>query len=474
MKKSALLLTLGLLSGCSSLAPSDHREVVSAAPEIPSKPPAQSVASEPIPGLPAEYASTSPLTLDELIDIALRNSPATRIAWLDARAAEAALGSTRASYLPEVDLTAQVQEQKQPSSSFSTSSSDAHLTYGASLAASYLLFDFGGRAAQVEEARQALIAAGYEHNATLRDTVFDVSRVYYQLLDAKALLAAQKTTLEELRVNLDAAEARHRAGVATIGDVLQARTALSQGELNDEALSGSVATLEGTLSNTLGLPATLHLEVGSLPEEIASSEVDAVTSLVQNALGDRPELSAARARLLRARSRIREIRSQGLPTVSLNASGGGIKTQQTSSFTDTWSGGLFLRFPIFTGFRNTFDVREAEIEAQHAAAEVSQLERRVDLEVWSSYQDVRTATQRLETSRSLLSSAQQARDVAQGRYKEGVGNTLDVLTAQAALANARAQQVQARADWLLALARLAHDSGRERQEGAPLPEGTSR
>jgi outer membrane protein TolC len=79
--------------------------------------------------------------------------------------------------------------------------------------------------------------------------------------------------------------------------------------------------------------------------------------------------------------------------------------------------------------------------------------------VWSSYHGARTAAHRVRTARDLLASAQQSEEVATGRYKEGVGSILDLLTAQAALASARAQEVQARADWLLSLASLAHDTG---------------
>ena len=52
-----------------------------------------------------------------------------------------------------------------------------------------------------------------------------------------------------------------------------------------------------------------------------------------------------------------------------------------------------------------------------------------------------------------------AADVARSRYKSGVGSILDLLTAEAALETARAQEVQSRADWFLAMAQLAHDVG---------------
>ena len=59
----------------------------------------------------------------------------------------------------------------------------------------------------------------------------------------------------------------------------------------------------------------------------------------------------------------------------------------------------------------------------------------------------------------LLKSAAQSVDVVTNRYKAGVGSILDVLTAEAALENARAQEVQARADWFVTMAQFAHDIG---------------
>jgi outer membrane protein TolC len=104
-------------------------------------------------------------------------------------------------------------------------------------------------------------------------------------------------------------------------------------------------------------------------------------------------------------------------------------------------------------------VRAAELESQIAAENVRSVEQNVNLQVWTSYFTLQTATQRLGTARDLLASAQESADVAQSRYRAGVGSILDLLTAESALENARAQEVQARADWFVAVAQLAHDTG---------------
>ncbi len=76
------------------------------------------------------------------------------------------------------------------------------------------------------------------------------------------------------------------------------------------------------------------------------------------------------------------------------------------------------------------------------------------------FQGVRTSARSVETSRDLLTSAQASAEVATGRYKEGVGSILDLLTAQAALESARGQEVRSRADFLVSLAQLARVTGR--------------
>ena len=65
----------------------------------------------------------------------------------------------------------------------------------------------------------------------------------------------------------------------------------------------------------------------------------------------------------------------------------------------------------------------------------------------------------MATSRDLVASATQSEAVARERYREGVGTIVDLLIAQSALANARAQAVDTRWQWRTALAQLAHDVG---------------
>jgi outer membrane protein TolC len=118
-----------------------------------------------------------------------------------------------------------------------------------------------------------------------------------------------------------------------------------------------------------------------------------------------------------------------------------------------------LNIPIFKGYSRRYDLLKAQQDAQAQQAQLQTSEQTVIFQVWSSYFNLKTSDQRIKTSEDLLKSAQQSHDVAMGRYKEGVGGFLDLLAAQSALENARAQRISALADWYISLASLARDTG---------------
>jgi outer membrane protein len=399
-------------------------------------------------------AHVSDLSLPQVVDVALRNSPLTREAWWRARAAAAEVGIRQADLFPEIDVGAEVRSDRQEGVT--------RTTYGPVATLNYLLFDFGGRRADVESARQALIAANFLHNQAIQDVVLRVETAYYQYQGTKALLEAERTNLKEVETNLGAADARRRAGVATITDVLQARTSVAQIQLNIETLEGQLQSVRGGLAAAMGLPANLPYDVGPLPADLTpGTTTEAVEELITRALAGRPDVEAARAEALAVASDLARVRSEALPRLSVQGSLDRLWFAQPGRqpASNLYSGSLLFSYPLFDGGSRAARVRQAEADLEVSRSRVESLERDATLQVWIDYAGVRTAAQRIETSRALLASAEESERATSERYRAGVGSILDLLTSQSTLAAARAQEVQARADWLLALAQLAHDTG---------------
>jgi outer membrane protein len=415
----------------------------------------------PAPTIPQDLLKPgATITLAEVVDIALRNNPLTRGSYLAALSAAAQLGSKRAPYYPSVNIAISgVRSNELSQDPNLTATGDV---YGPSVTLTYLLLDLGGRSANADDARFGLIAADWTHNATIQDVILGVETTYVQYVNAKAQLEAARANVNTAQTALEAATVRHDAGVGTIADVLQAKTALSQAQFSAQTFEGQVLALRGSLATAMGLPANTPYDVGILPEELPLERgTDTADKLIATARLRRPDLAAARALVEKADAHIRAVRSDGLPTLSLSAAAGRAYFNPASPVDsrDSWSASLFLTYPLFTGFANSYDIEKAKRDAGVARAQADTLEQQVILEVWTSYYFLQTATQLVKTSRDLLESAEQSERVALGRYKEGVGTIIDLLTAQSALAGARSQEIQARSGWFVALAQLARDTG---------------
>ncbi|HVI36593.1 MAG TPA: TolC family protein, partial [Gaiellales bacterium] len=367
-------------------------------------------------------------------------------------------GSERGAWLPGVDGDVSAVRLKTTASQGRSAVQQSVLTPSVTL--SYLLFDFGGRSGRVEGARQRLLSAGFTQNAAIQDVVLQIQVSYFQYLASRALLQAQQTTLAEADTNLMAAEERRRVGVATIADVLQARTAVSQAQLNVQTTEGTLQTTRGALALALGLPANLSYEVDIAAALVpVAALADSVESIIAAALRGRPDLAAARSEAEAAHAVIGEVRSAQLPSLNFDATTGRTYATTIPDGANSYSLSLGLSIPIFNGFSRQYDLRAARFDAEAAGARARSLREQVVFQVFSSYYALQTATRRVRTAQDLIASAEQASEVALGRYRAGVGTLLDLLAAQSALASARAQRIDARLSWSVSLAQLAHDAG---------------
>jgi outer membrane protein len=454
--------TLALvMAGCAHSPPSINGVAPTpAAPSVTWNPPPAVTAAgaKDTAGLALSKTPTRVLTLPEVIDVALRNNPATKVTWTQARAAADVYGSTSGRLFPTV--LAGVTANQQLTAPTPGRAAVERTQYGPSISLSYTVLDFGGRTGSIDVARQTAVAADLTHNATVENTILQVESAAFSYLGTRAQRDAAKVGLDEATAALDAANERHRVGLATIADVLQARTARSQAELALETFEGSVLVTRGALAVAMGLAANTPIDI---PDVSAADSVhfvaESVDTLIELAVRNRPELATARAQAAAAQSQIRVVKSATLPALALTATGATNGSSAPGFSGPVYQVGVGIQVPVFTGFSTQFDVRTAQEQYQSALARAEMTKQQVIQQVFTAYYTLRTSTERVRTTRDLLASATQSEVVARERYKEGVGSIVDLLIAQSALASARAESADARWAWRTSLAQLAHDVG---------------
>ena len=413
---------------------------------------------DPLPQVPAAPVSPlpagdRPLSLPELTEFALQNNPRTRQAWFATRAAAAGVGIERADDLPQISANAILQRSE---SGGQAGNQIPWLTrYGPAMTLSYLLYDFGAGDSRLKAAEYQALAAALAQNRVLQDVVFLVEQAFYRYLGFEQLVRSNELFLKSVSTSLDATQRRREGGLATAADVYRAETQVAQGELNLTRSKGEVEKARGALASAIGLPVNATLRIQSFESAPRIREItDSLNDILSRAKVNRPDLIAAEAQARAARAQADAASRSGLPSLTVSAATGRTFFVQDRPFTETNSVLLNLNIPLFTGFNQTYTVRQAEARAAQAEASRDALSRQTELEVWQSYYDVQTAASGVSTTAVQLRAAQQTAEATLARYQGGFGSLLDLITAQVDESNARVQRIQSYLDWFTAVARL--------------------
>lgn len=445
------------------LAPTLQSPVLPEVPEVPSPsatsfnpalPDFSSPSRAGCPPLAAERRLA--LTLMDVVAQVLCQSPGFTQALLLVDEQQAGVDLARAAFRPSFSANAELASNRIPSSNSGSPSLSASGT--GSLGMSWVLLDAGARAATLEQSRQLFSAARAGQQTAVLNAANEALRLYVEAATAASRLESTQQTESVARQSLQVAQGRYDAQVAPLAEKLQASTALAQATLERVRADGAWSTSRGLLALAMGL--SVQDVLGLAPLDAA---FPAGTALMTDAaVEEHPRLRGARAAVLALKSRLDAVRAEGKGSVSLAIGAGSTRDLATSGgrFEHSVSGSVLASIPLFN--RTEQQARESQVQAQVASGEsaLEQVRRDVEADLWRNARLLDTESQNLVAADVLLQTAGQSFQITLGRYKAGVGSMLELLATQAALANARAQQTQARLGLEQARLRLHVASGR--------------
>lgn len=419
-------------------------------------------------------AMQSPLRLQEAVERALCRNPKTREAWADVKAAAAAVGKGRSAYLPQITANWQgVRDETKEGISgfpqFDARYRNSVLRTG-SISLSWVLYDFGGRKAALANANALLTAARATANATLQSVFATVAKDYYAAQAEQGAFVAAKEVEQSAGDSLKAATMRVDHGAAPITDELQAQTSWANAVVERTKAERDWQTALGTLAADMDVEPYATLALPDVADGVTPNHEfeESVADLIDDAKRSHPSVAAAEAQLEAAQAKVRQTRAEGMPTVSFVAKTSWnnqpttleLGVPQVPAATREWYLGIQVTIPFFEGFGRTYEIHQAEAQAEKQRDLLEEARQQVGLDVWTSYQALQAAGENVANSATLLDVAQKSYVAAQRRYQVGVGSMLELLNAQAGLAGAKRQRIQALTDWRSERLQLAAKLGR--------------
>ena len=401
-----------------------------------------------------------PLSLAEVIDVALINNPDTKYSWANARVSAARYGQTLEDYFIQAQGSGTATRFRSALFTGPTRSIILDTLIAGDFNFSYLVFDFGKTRNTSRAALESLYNADWSHNREIQTVMQTVMGDYYDYLYEDERLEANRSDVVDAQVTLESVMEKLRNGTADMGEKVQATTQLLQAELNVVAQKQKVHTSYTKLTADMGIPSDMDLKLEPYPEKIKPFEPEDLDRLIDTAVCYRPDLKAAESDVKAGQYLVKAAKSLYLPQVNTTLD---IGRTYFSKAGDTdgyhYQAQAALTFPIFQGFfiRNTVKAAQGELEKAQAVLRSVQLS--VVQQVSNQRTDVDLAQEAYSYATAFLDSAREDYRINLAKYRAGTGTITELINAQTAVADARAKYVLSKRDWFTSVANLAYALG---------------
>lgn len=408
-------------------------------------------------------AGTRPVTLSEALRLANQNAPQTVSARGNVRSNQAQVRAAYGAFLPSVNANVGAVRQYTGSATHVNSSGEQvtvngnRWTYSNGLSFSAQLFNLD-RFPRLNAAKANVTAA--EQNVVVQAYTVDLSveQQFFAALAARESEDAARTQLQQAQEELVASRRRVIAGAATASDSLRSAQAVAQAQLALATAQSNRRDANAALTRLVGSDVPLAASLTD-PTVLAMDTVHVDSAAVVARAQIAPTVNQAQAQLSVAHANRQVARAAYFPTVNVGYSRGGSGLDSRFGFGGdpfAYSGQLnfSLSYPLFNQFSREASVAQATVAENNAAATLRDT-RLQATQLSVQYIDaLRLGQLQVAVQNATIAAAQEDLRVQRQRYDLGLSTIVDVLTAQTALNQARADLITARNTVRLAAARI--------------------
>jgi outer membrane protein TolC len=409
------------------------------------------------------------LTLDQAIDLALRNNPGLKTADAQVEIADAGVLRSVSGFLPKVTVSETWSRTDSPLMVLGTKLNQEIVTpadfnpavlnnpdlisnYNTRLAVMQPVFNGGREYIGRKQATLAREASIQDRERSRQETVFNVIKAYYGLLLANEYHKVAVQSMETTAATVKLAEARYKAGAVLQSDLLRATVQLAEvREMATRSLN-SVKLAMAALNFAMGVPqGTEHDIIGALSAQDMKSGMDA---MLDEAASKRPDLMSRELNLRNTEKSVTMAKTDYLPSLNLMAQMDWNSDRPAGDDAKSWAVMAVLQWNLFDGLVTKSKVKEALATNSKMKSLEEQTRSAVQLQVRQAYYNLTASLDRIAATSSSVQEAEEGLRIVQKRYEVGMTTFVDVLGAENSLIRARTNVLQALYDNNIAQAEL--------------------
>lgn len=424
---------------------------------------------------------TVDLNLPKTVQMALDYNRDIKNSQYALKKAEYAINQAQAGKKPTVDYNFGAQRSR--ATDAATYSRAASLMGGANsvsnafsngISVNIPLYTGGLVEGQIDVAKLGKTNAQEEILRVEQATKYSAIQGYYGLLAYQELQGVYHEAVDNLQGHLDNVQAQYNVGTKARVDVLSSDVSLANAKTTAITADNNVAVAESNLNNILGLPleTKLNLADHQLPFDTYNISLQEATDY---AMKYRPEVLQAAIAVQEAERNIDIADAGNKPTVAIT--GGNDWADNTFPGIDankrSWKVAAGVTYNFYDGGATKAKVNQAKQDLLVARETEQKTREAVQLEVKQAYLNIRSATQKVEETQTVVDQARENYRIQNIRYQAGVGINLDVLDAQLSLNEAQVNHIQALYDYNVGIAKLEQVMGVDVESGVIHPSLTA-
>ena len=407
---------------------------------------------------------TQPITLEQALELAKRNSNELQVAVLQLESSKAALKEAQAALLPTVSLSGNVTNSRSTNSTLAAkqaqrlnpnaSDAEANTAFDSQAQLRYDLYTSGRRNAAIKEAEEQVRFQELDVERQSEEIRLSVATDYYALQQADENVRISRSAVENSQASLRDALALERAGVGTRFDVLRSQVNLANAQqdltnaLSQQIIARRRLAVRLNLSQSANISAADPVQLAGLWER---SLEDSIVLAYQN----RPELQQQLARRNISEQRRKQALASLRPQISLLASYDLLDVfNDNVNVSDGYSVGVRATLNLYDG--GAARARAAQAKANMAVEETrfGQQRNEIRFQVEQAYSTQLANLQNVQTANAALEQAKESLRLARLRFQAGVGTQTDVINAENELTRSEGNRIRAILDYNRALTEL--------------------
>jgi outer membrane protein TolC len=402
-------------------------------------------------------ASAGNMTLDQAVALALKQNPAILRAIQQIELTRGQIIQVRGQALPHLGINSQFNQIDRNLIESAGGGGGTDKSWEVNFQVNQVVYAGGQIRAALNIAKFTNDSSYFSLRDTVDNTIATVRQNFYTVLLNRELIQVQEESVKLLASQLKDQQNRFEAGTVPRFNVLQAEVALA----NQQPI---LISARGEYFLSLSqLAKTLSLDPG--PQGRATFNPVGDLSVVERSLGlrnaidlaleNRPFLKVQRLNILTQKEQVKIALAGYQPRVDALAGWQVRKSNLTNQIDETvdgWFFGFTGNWNIFDGLETYGAVKAARASLEQAKINYDDSVHQVELEVQQAYVKLQTARATIRSGQKTVEQANEALRLASERLAAGAGTQLDVLNAQVQLTTARSTELQARADYNVALA----------------------